>query len=81
MINQSEAPKLDDDKAKTVISYAWNYFDFHAKQRIQMFNFFILIFGVMASAVGLLLGTAGYKDLAAVPLYAGAIFSLYDDIG
>ena len=35
--------------------YGWKYFDFHAKQRTTMFNFFILFAGMLANAYVLLL--------------------------
>lgn len=31
-------------------TYAWNYFDFHAKQRTTMFNFFLLFTGLFVNA-------------------------------
>jgi len=30
--------------------YGWKYFDFHAKQRMMMFNFFILFAGILANS-------------------------------
>jgi hypothetical protein len=30
--------------------YAWRWFDFHAKQRMQLFNFFLIITGILANA-------------------------------
>ncbi len=40
--------------------YAWKYFDFHAKQRTTMFNFFILFSGVLANAYVLLFNNNYY---------------------
>jgi hypothetical protein len=40
---------------KARFDYAWSYFEFHAKQRTTMFNFFILFAGVVINAcMGLL---------------------------
>ncbi len=35
---------------KARFDYAWRYFEFHAKQRTTMFNFFILFSGVLMNA-------------------------------
>lgn len=41
--------------AQTRFEYAWRYFALHARQRVTMFNFFLLGSGVIANAYGLLL--------------------------
>lgn len=44
-----EDEKLSDlDKMR--LDYTWKWFDFHAKQRMQLFNFFLIITGILASA-------------------------------
>ena len=40
---------------QTKFEYAWRYFALHARQRVTMFNFFLLGSGVIANAYGLLL--------------------------
>jgi len=40
--------------------YAWRYFDFHAKQRTTMFNFFILFSGLLINACFLLIQQGHY---------------------
>ena len=45
----------DTALAQTKFEYAWRYFAYHAKQRVTMFNFFLLGSGVIANAYGLLL--------------------------
>jgi hypothetical protein len=50
------------DLTKTQFDYAWKWFDHHAKQRISMFNYFIVIVGIIASAIGVL-----YKDAKSCP--------------
>jgi len=37
--------------AKCQHSYAWNLFDFHAKQRVSMFNYFLIITGIFANGI------------------------------
>ncbi len=32
-------------------NYAWNWFDFHAKQRVSMFNYLLIITGIFANAL------------------------------
>ena len=41
--------------AQTKFEYAWRHFALHARQRVTMFNFFLLGSGVIANAYGLLL--------------------------
>jgi hypothetical protein len=38
------------DKDKTAYDYAWKWFDFHGKQRMQLFNYFLIITGILANA-------------------------------
>lgn len=53
-----------DEIMKLRFDYAWKWFDFHAKQRMQLFNFFVIITGVLATAFA----TAYDKDLHYVSL-------------
>ena len=46
--------------------YAWRFFELHARQRIMVFNFFLLGSGVLANAYGLLLREG-------LHLHAGAV--------
>lgn len=38
------------DADKTAYDYAWKWFDFHGKQRMQLFNYFLIITGILANA-------------------------------
>ena len=35
------------DKVKARITYAWNAWEFHARQRLSMFNYFLVIIGIV----------------------------------
>jgi len=39
-----------DDIVRTQFDYAWKWFEYHAKQRISMFNYFLLASGILANA-------------------------------
>src|SRR6266542_2175460 len=39
-----------DPKVQTQYDYAWKWFDLHAKQRITMFNYFLVVTGILANA-------------------------------
>jgi hypothetical protein len=39
------------DLHKQQFDYAWNWFSFHADQRVKMFNFMLVVFGVFAAGV------------------------------
>jgi hypothetical protein len=43
------ANNIDDD-TKTRLNYAWEWWKFHAKQRTDMFNFFLIVTGILATA-------------------------------
>lgn len=52
--------------------YAWRWFDVHAKQRVTMFNFFLLATGLIANAYGLMFREDLYLQ-AAVVAFIGAV--------
>ena len=61
--------------ANMQFEYAWRWFDLHAKQRVSMFNFFLLSVGALATAYGLLLREQLYV-VAAVAAVMGVFVSL-----
>ena len=61
--------------ANMQFEYAWRWFDLHAKQRVSMFNFFLLSVGALATAYGLLLREQLYV-VAAVAAFMGVFVSL-----
>lgn len=38
------------DLARLQFEYGWRWFEFHAKQRVSMFNYFLIITGILANA-------------------------------
>jgi hypothetical protein len=44
----SQAPS---DLVKLQFDFAWKWFSFHADQRVKMFNFMLIVFGIFATAV------------------------------
>ncbi len=38
------------DRVKLQLDYAWKWFDFHGKQRITLFNVFVIMVGVLVNA-------------------------------
>jgi hypothetical protein len=42
---KSSRLKIDDN-----LNYAWRWFSFHAKQRVDMFNYFLIGTGILAAA-------------------------------
>jgi hypothetical protein len=49
----------DDDLQKLRADYAWKWFDLHAKQRMTLFNYFLIIAGIFANAILLSFRDAG----------------------
>src|ERR1700684_1089434 len=60
------------DKA---LDHAWRYFALHAQQRISVFNFFVVLSGVLATGIGASL-QAG-KSMALVAAMLGALLALF----
>jgi hypothetical protein len=57
--------------------YAWRYFDFHAKQRTTMFNFFVLFSGLFLNACFLLLQQRHYLLLLISSLLGASVTILF----
>ncbi len=54
--NDEEKPSNPDrDLKRLKVEYAWKYFEYHAKQRTTVFNFFILFSGILFAALTVLL--------------------------
>ncbi len=53
-------------------AYAWDWFQYHAGQRISMINFFIVTVGVFAAAIATLISAHHYD--AAIVASAGGMF-------
>ena len=41
---------MTNEQAKEARDYAWRYFDLHAKQRMSVFNFFLVLAGLLAAS-------------------------------
>jgi hypothetical protein len=50
---ETGSPPPDDvsDLVKLQFDYAWKWFSFHADQRVKMFNFMLVAFGIFATAI------------------------------
>jgi hypothetical protein len=58
--------------------YAWKWFEFHAKQRTTMFNFFLVFTGIIASGIFSLLKEPSSNHLAAA---AASVFGCFVSLG
>ena len=47
--------EIDQELLRLKLDYAWRWFALHAKQRVTMFNYFLVASGILANAYGLLL--------------------------
>ena len=47
--------EIDRELLRLKLDYAWRWFALHAKQRVTMFNYFLVASGILANAYGLLL--------------------------
>lgn len=41
---------MTETRAKELREYAWKYFDLHANQRMSVFNFFLILAGLLAAS-------------------------------
>jgi hypothetical protein len=63
----------DDERQKAALEHAWRYFALHAGQRISMFNYFIVVFGLVSAGMASCLRTNGVMLLAGAALGLGLI--------
>jgi hypothetical protein len=48
---QNGSSQLKDEEAlKLQLDYAWKWFSYHAAQRVSMFNYFLIVTGILANA-------------------------------
>ena len=67
-------PKLELQKLR--FDYAWKWFSFHAEQRVKMFNFMLLVFGVFAAGLLNALDKNLPKAVAVVLSFFAAILAV-----
>jgi hypothetical protein len=65
-------PMQPPDKA---LDHAWRYFALHAQQRISVFNFFVVLSGILATGIGA--GIQAGKSMASVVAILGALLTLF----
>src|SRR5580704_14128556 len=66
----------DDQRVKMQFDYAWKWFDFHAKQRTSMFNFYIIEIGATLGAVAALTKANVDKQVIDFICYFGIAVSI-----
>ena len=66
----AQEPQNDEHttSAQMKFEYAWRYFAYHAKQRVTMFNFFLLGSGIIGNAYGLLLRGESHLQAGGIAL-------------
>jgi hypothetical protein len=48
---QNSSPRCPAEEAlKLQLDYAWKWFSYHAAQRVSMFNYFLIVTGILANA-------------------------------
>jgi hypothetical protein len=64
-----------ESKTDARFDYAWKWFEFHARQRTTMFNFFLIATGVVANGIFTLIAK-DHAALAASVSFIGAFLSI-----
>ena len=60
---------MTPDERKEARTYVWGYFALHADQRMKLFNFFLILSGLILGAFPAVRGMAsGTKTVALLPL-------------
>lgn len=59
----------------TQLDYSWKWFDFHAKQRVSMFNYFLIASGILANAYVHIFSSDWYR-LASAVAFIGFIIAI-----
>ena len=59
-------PVMTPDERKEARNYAWSYFALHADQRMKLFNFFLILSGVILGAFSAVRGMAGGTRVVAI---------------
>ena len=65
----------EDELLKLRFDFAWKHFEYHARQRIFMFNFFLVVTGILANSYVALL-RLGLHEIAVGLGFLGFLFSL-----
>lgn len=61
--------------ADKALDHAWRYFGLHAQQRISVFNFFVVLSGILATGIGA--GLQAGKHMTPVVLILGLLLALF----
>ena len=74
---QGGASAKADDLTAVRLTYVWDWWKFHAKQRTDMFNYFLLFTGILANAYVSLLKDVESRPALAIALgFLGVIASV-----
>lgn len=69
-MNTGDKPRVMEESQKTRLrSYAWNYFAYHAEQRLKTFQFYLGLIAALAAGIVALLPKAQSNSLARLPSY------------
>lgn len=61
----------DNTKMDSAREFAWNWFEFHASQRLTVFKFFMTAVGALIGAFGALVLAANLRAALILPVVAG----------
>ena len=68
-------PDKPSEFEKLQFDYGWKWFSYHADQRVKMFNFMLVVFGIFAAAVVNAVGTKQQPGFAAILCAIGAVLA------
>lgn len=65
----------DEDKRKLAFKYAWDWFNFHATQRLIAFRFFLILIGIVSVGLSKSVGD-GQRGFGALVAFFGGLISI-----
>jgi hypothetical protein len=74
-LNAGEVADDPPQKYDNGLDHAWRYFALHAQQRTSVFNFFIVLSGILATGIGA--GFQAGKTMAPMVIILGILLTLF----
>jgi hypothetical protein len=75
-MQRRDPPSDPSELCKLQLDYAWKWFSYHADQRVKMFNFMLIVFGIFATAVVTAMDKGLPSGFSAVLCFVASVLGL-----
>jgi hypothetical protein len=72
----ASVPEKPSELHKFQFDYAWKWFSFHADQRIKMFNYMLVVFGIFAAGIANAVNKQVPNEVTAGFCFVASVFAL-----